>query len=63
MNILSSVMRAVARWRFDDGDVEGQAMVEYSLIFVLIIIVTFSIVTTMSSTINENFFQVVQSMP
>jgi Flp pilus assembly pilin Flp len=55
--------RARAR-RFSCQDsAEGQALVEYSLIFVLIIIVTFSIVTTMSGTIDDKFFQVVQAMP
>jgi Flp pilus assembly pilin Flp len=55
--------RARARRFFSQDSAEGQALVEYSLIFVLIIIVTFSIVTTMSGTIDDKFFQVVQAMP
>ena len=55
--------RARARRFFSHDSAEGQALVEYSLIFVLIIIVTFSIVTTMSGTIDDKFFQVVQAMP
>jgi hypothetical protein len=63
MSIPSCVMRIMARCRFPSGDLEGQSLVEYSLIFVLMIIVCFSILGTLSSTVNEKLFQVVQAMP
>jgi len=62
MGIRSS-MRAMMSRFFGGDDVEGQAMVEYSLIFVLNIIVCFSILTTVSTTIDEKFFQIIQAMP
>ncbi|HKG24318.1 MAG TPA: hypothetical protein VKB09_01665 [Thermomicrobiales bacterium] len=62
MGIRSS-MRAMMSWLFGGNHAEGQAMVEYSLIFVLLIIVCFSILTTVSTTIDEKLFQIVQAMP
>jgi hypothetical protein len=55
--------RAKARQFFSQDTAEGQAIVEYSLIFVLIIIVCFSIVTAVSSTVDEKLFQVINAMP
>ena len=63
MNIRSSVMRAMARCRFGPGEVEGQSMVEYALIFILMIIVCLSILGTLSNTVNEKLFQIVVAMP
>jgi Flp pilus assembly pilin Flp len=54
--------RANARQFIREESTEGQAIVEYSLIFVLIIIVCFSIVTLVSDSINDNFFKVVQTI-
>jgi Flp pilus assembly pilin Flp len=62
MSILSP-MRAMARRVFRDSDAEGQSMVEYSLILVLMIIVCFAILSTMADKINEKLFQVVGAMP
>jgi len=55
--------RAIARHIFNPDDDEGQALVEYSLILVLVVIVCFSIVTIMSETINDRFFQIVRTLP
>jgi Flp pilus assembly pilin Flp len=63
MNICSSVMRAMARWRFGPSDDEGQSLVEYALILVLMIVVCFSILGTLSATVDQKLFQVVQAMP
>lgn len=60
---IRSPMRAMVSRLFGGENVEGQAMVEYSLIFVLIVIVCFSIVTTVSTTIDDKFFQIIQAMP
>lgn len=54
--------RATARQFIDQESSEGQALVEYSLIFVLIIIVCFSIVTVVSDNVNDQFFQVVKTI-
>jgi Flp pilus assembly pilin Flp len=62
MGIRSST-RAMMSWFFGGDHAEGQAMVEYSLIFVLIVIVCFTIVTTVATTIDDKFFQIVQAMP
>jgi Flp pilus assembly pilin Flp len=58
-----SVTRAVARKLFRGSEVEGQSMVEYSLIFVLMIIVVFSVLGTLSDTVNQKLFQVIQTLP
>lgn len=63
MNICSSVMHVVTRCLSDDSEVEGQSLVEYSLIFVLMIIVCFSVLATLSNTVNVKLWQVVQAMP
>ena len=62
MDILSP-MRAMARRVLGERHAEGQALVEYSLIFVLIIIVCFTILGTVADDINNNFFEVVAAMP
>jgi Flp pilus assembly pilin Flp len=62
MSILSP-MRAMARRVFRDGDAEGQSMVEYSLIMILMIVVCLTVLSTMADTINEKLFQVVGAMP
>ncbi|MEA2514549.1 MAG: hypothetical protein QOF33_3380 [Thermomicrobiales bacterium] len=62
MDIRSSVTRAIPRL-FGSEEVEGQSMVEYSLIFVLMIIVCFAVLASLSDQINEQFFKIVQAMP
>jgi Flp pilus assembly pilin Flp len=62
MSIRSPIRAGTRRLR-DGDEVEGQALVEYSLIFVLIVIVCFAIVGSVASTIDEKFFQIVQAMP
>ncbi len=59
MDILSP-MRAMVRRVAGDRVAEGQALVEYGLIFILIIIVCITILTTVTDQINEQFFQVIQ---
>jgi Flp pilus assembly pilin Flp len=63
MNIRYGVMRVMARCLYGNTEAEGQTMVEYSLILVLMIIVCFSILGTLSDTVNTKLFQVVQAMP
>ena len=62
-NIERFPTRGIGRRRRSDGHAEGQALVEYSLIFVLIIIVSFGAAQTMGDKIDQGFFQVVQSLP
>ena len=61
MNILSP-MRTMVRRVFGDSEAEGQSMVEYSLIFILMIIVCLTILTTLGSTIDEKLFKVIQAI-
>src|SRR5437588_228437 len=63
MNIRSCVTRAVAWCIPPNSEVEGQSMVEYSLIFILMIIVCFGILTTLSDTVNTKLFQVIATLP
>lgn len=43
-------------------EAEGQALIEYTLIFVLMIIVCFAVLATLSRIIDESFFQVIRAM-
>jgi Flp pilus assembly pilin Flp len=61
MNILSP-MRTMARRVFGDTEAEGQSMVEYSLIFVLMIIVCLTVLSTLGTTIDEKLFQVMEAI-
>ena len=42
---------------------DGQALVEYSLIFVLCIIVCLSILNVLGNNIYENYWKLIQAMP
>ena len=57
-----ALMHRLARRLVPRAD-EGQALVEYSLIFVLVIIVCFTVLGTLSETLQENYFRLIQAMP
>ncbi|HEY8447587.1 MAG TPA: hypothetical protein VIL01_10820 [Thermomicrobiales bacterium] len=58
-----SVLRRILRQFIHPTVHDGQALVEYSLIFVLCIIVCFTIVRTVGNQIIENYWRLVGAMP
>jgi Flp pilus assembly pilin Flp len=63
MSKRSSTNRTVVRRIVDTQEVEGQSMVEYSLILVLMVIVCLSILTTLSQTVYDKLYLIVGAMP
>ena len=63
MNIRSSAMRAMVRRVFGSKDLEGQGLVEYTMIILLVVIAVIGSFTTMADTIDQKFWQVISAMP
>jgi Flp pilus assembly pilin Flp len=63
MNIRSSAMRALVRCLFGSSDVEGQGLVEYSMIILFVVIACVAVVTEFQATMDRLFWSVIRTMP
>jgi hypothetical protein len=63
MSALSSRRQTDPELPTDDHRAEGQALVEYSLILLLVVIACIAILQTLNATIMNNYWRLVQAMP
>jgi pilus assembly protein Flp/PilA len=58
MNLTTAISALVAHLRNNDEETEGQSLVEYSLILVLIAVVSITILTTLGTKVSGVFQQI-----
>jgi Flp pilus assembly pilin Flp len=58
MNLTTAVAALAARLRRHDDEAEGQSIVEYSLLLVLLAVVSITILTTLGGKVSNVFSQI-----